>query len=257
MNSKSNYRITAITIFIHIFILSVCFNMLVGVFEFPEILRATAEYRLTLFMENSHIVVPLYYFLALTGFTQIILSIMLHQSFDDQKSSLVLMTTTFGVLTGIFQVLGFIRWPIVVPYFAEAMNNNVSMETIAFVEGMLNRYAGMAVGEHLGFFAQAAWTTMLGYVMLQHKLFDRSLGWTGVLIGLFTFPMSLEPLGGAFTIFGELTWPVNGALYIWLVIVGISLLRTNVETREGMKVGWKTATVSTLIWALLVVPSFF
>ena len=256
MKKQTDYRVTAVTIFVHILALSIGFNTLVSVFEFPDILRETAEHRLTLFTQNSNIIVPIYYLLALTGFTQIILSVMLHQSFNDNKSSLLLMTTIFGVLTGIFQVLGFIRWPIVVPYFAEAMKSNVPMETIAFVEGMLNRYAGMAIGEHLGFLAQAAWTTMLGAVMLRYKLFDRRLGWAGVIIGLLTFPLSMEPLGGFLTIFGELSWPVNGALYIWLIIVAISLLRTNKQTQEGMTIGWKTAIISMLIWGSLVIPSF-
>lgn len=256
MKERIDYRVTAVTIIIHVLILSICFNVLVSVFEFPDILRQTAVYRLTLFAEKSAIVVPVYYLLALTGFTQIILSVMLYQSFSNKKSNLALMMMIFGILTGIFQVLGFIRWAIVVPYFVEAMNNNMPMETIAFVEGTLNRYAGMAIGEHLGFLAQAAWTTMLGALMLRHKLFDRRLGWVGIIIGIFTFLMSMEPLGGFWTMFGELSWPVNGAWYIWLIVVAISLLRTDAQTQTGMKVGWKTAVVSSLIWASLVIPSF-
>lgn len=86
------------------------------------------------------------------------------------------MATIFGVLTGIFQVVGYIRWPISVAFLAEAMNGNVTMENIAFVEGLLNRYAGMAIGEHLGFLCQAIWTTFLGISMLKYRLFSRRLG---------------------------------------------------------------------------------
>jgi hypothetical protein len=256
MNTQTNYRATAITIIFHILALAIGFNILAVVFEFPDILRQSAEYRLTLFTENSSIIIPVYYLLALTGFTQIILSVLLHQSFDNNKSSLLLLATIFGVLTGIFQVLGFIRWPIVVPYLAEAMNSNVPMETIAFVEGMLNRYAGMAIGEHLGFLCQAAWITLLGASMLRHKLFDRRLGWAGIVIGLFSFPMSMEPLGGFLTIFGELTWPVNAAWSILLVVIAISLLRTNEKTQTGMTVGWQTAAISTLFWLIFVIPAY-
>lgn len=254
--TKTNYRATAITTIIHVLALAVGFNALAIVFEFPDILRQTAEYRLTLFTENSGIIIPVYYLLALTGFTQIILSILLHQSFDNQKSSLTLLTTTFGVLTGIFQTLGFIRWPIVVPYFAEAMNSGVSMDTIAFVEGMLNRYAGMAIGEHLGFLCLAVWTTLLGISMLRHRLFSRGLGWTGIIIGFFSFLMSLETLGGMLTIFGELTWPVNAAWMIWLVVMAISLLRTDEKAQTGINFGWKTALISAIIWIAAVIPAY-
>ena len=199
MIKKTNYRATAITIIIHVLVLGIGFNILAVVFEFPDILRQSAEYRLTLFTENSGIVVP---------------------------------------------------------YFAEAMNRNVPMETIAFVEGMLNRYAGMAIGEHLGFLCQAAWTTLIGVIMLRHKLFSRRLGWAAIIIGLLSFPMSMEPLGGFLTILGELTWPVGAAWLIWLVVVAISLLRTDEETQTGMMVGWKTVTISALAWIIFVIPAY-
>lgn len=257
MKDRTEYRVTAATIIIHVLILSVGFNILAVVFEFPEILRESADYRLTLFIENSSIIVPVYYFLALTGFTQIILSVMLHQSFNEGKNTLLLMATLFGVLTGIFQVMGFIRWPIVIPFIAKAMESDIPLETIAFVEGAFNRYAGMAIGEHLGFLCQATWTTLVGLLMLRHKLFDRRLGWVGIIIGILSYPMSMEPLGGFMNIFGELAWPVNAAWSIWLVFVAISLLRTNPDNQVGPQVGWKTALVSALVWLVTVVPTYF
>lgn len=255
MVTTANYRTTAITILIHTLILGIGFNLLGVVFEFPDILRQSADYRLTLFIENSRTIIPIYYLLSLTGFTQIILSVLVHCSFGSNNSSLLMLATVFGILTGVFQVLGFIRWPIVVPFFAEAMNSNVPMATIDFVEGMLNRYAGMSIGEHLGFICQAVWTTLVGVMMIKHKLFSHRIGWAAVIIGVLSFPMSLEPLGGFFTIFSELTWPVNAAWNIWLVLVAVSLFRTNEETQEGMAVGWKTGVISAVIWAGAVIPA--
>jgi hypothetical protein len=256
MTKQSTYRATAVTIIFHVLAISIAFNILVVVFEFPDILRAPAAYRLTLFAENSNIVIPTYYVLALTGLTQVLLSMLLYQSFAE-KNGLVRITAVFGVLTGVFQVLGFIRWPIVVPYFAEAMNGGMSMETIAFVEGMLNRYAGMAVGEHLGFLCQAVWTLLLGISMIKQDLFDKRLGWMGLGIGLLTLPMSMEPLGGVLAVFGELTWPVMGAWLIWLVLVAISLLRTKTEAAASWHISWKVAAVATAVWAILVIPTYF
>lgn len=255
MNKQIDYRVTAVTLLIYVLIQSVCSSALAMTFEFPDILRESADYRLTLFMQNSATIVPLYYLLALTGIIQIVMAVMLHQSFA-VRSSLATMTMVFGVLTGIFQVLGFIRWPIVIPYIAEAMNNGVPMETITFVEGTLNRYAGMAIGEHLGFLAQGVWTMLLGVMMLRHKLFDGRLGYIGLALGLLTLLFGMEPLGGFWAIFGELTWPVLGAWMVWLVVIAISLFRTNAKVQEGMQVGWKTAVISTLVWVLAVVPAY-
>lgn len=256
MSKQSTYRATAVTIIFYVLTLSIAFNILVVIFEFPDILRASAAYRLALFTENSQIIIPTYYVLALTGLVQVLMSVLLYESFA-VKNGLVLVTAVFGVLTGVFQVLGFIRWPIVVPYFAEAMNSGLSMGTIAFVEGMLNRYAGMAVGEHLGFLCQAVWTMLLGASMIKQDLFDSRLGWTGVVLGFLTLLMSLEPLGGVLGIFGELTWPVMAAWLIWLFLLAISLLRTKSQTAAGWHPAWKTATVCAVTWGLLVIPSYF
>jgi len=256
MTNQTTYRATAVTIIFHVLALAIAFNILVVVFEFPAILRAPAAYRLTLFTENSNVVIPTYYVLALTGLTQVVLSVLLYASFA-KKNALVLTTAVFGVLTGIFQILGFIRWPIVVPYFAEAMNSGISMETISFVEGMLNRYAGMAIGEHLGFLGQGIWTILLSITMIKQDLFEDRLGWAGLIIGLLTLPMSMEPLGGKLTIFGELTWPVMGAWLIWLILVAISLLRTKSETSPAWHLSWKAISASAIVWGILVIPSYF
>ena len=256
MKRVTEYRVAGVTILVHVLAQIVGFYVLMAVFEFPDILRMSAEYRLSLFLENSSIIIPAYYVLALTGISQIILSILLHQVLDDNKATVMVLATVFGVLTGIFQVLGFIRWPILIPYIADAMANasGVSQEVVAFVEGAFNRYAGMAIGEHLGFLAQAGWTTLIGAAMLGRKLFDRRLGWAGLVIGILTFPMSMEPLG--LDALGVLTVPVLAAWSIWLIFLAISLFRTDAATETGPKFGWKSLLVAIVVWILNVVPAF-
>ena len=260
MNRATGYRLAGTTMLVHVTALVVGFYILAMVFEFPDILRMSAEYRLSLFLENSGIILPTYYLLALTGITQILVSIFLRQVLDDNKGTLVLLATVFGVLTGIFQAVGFIRWPILIPYIADAMANanasGVSKEVVAFAEGAFNRYVGMAVGEHLGFLAQATWTTLIGAAMLSRKLFDRRLAWIGLVIGILTFPMCMEPLGGPFAAFGVLTVPVNAAWDIWLILLAISLFRTDAATETGPKFGWKSLSAATVVWLFNVVPVF-
>ena len=259
MRKTTDYRLTAILLMVHTLLLAVGFNVLVAVFEFPDVLRMPAEYRLNLFLANSSIIIPTYYALALTGLTQVAIAVMLYQILDANRDSLLLLATTFGVLTGVFQVLGFIRWPVLIAYLATTMqnveSNGLSPAVIAFMEGAFNHYAGMTVGEHLGFLAQAIWTTLLGVVMLRSKLFHRSLGWFSIAIGLLSFPMSLEPLGEIFAPLAVLSVPLNGAWLIVLFVMAISLLRTNAATGEGMVLGWRTLAISTLIWVMATAPA--
>jgi len=252
MNRTTEYRFTAIVILVHVLILLMGFNVLAMVFEFPEVLRQPADYRLTLFMQNSAIVIPTYYLLALTGFTQILMAVMLRQLLQERENSILTLATLFGVLAGLFQVLGFIRWPILIPYIAGAMEQGVPLETVAFIEGAFNHYLGMTVGEHLGFLAQAIWTTLLGVTLLNTQLFDRRLAWPTIILGLFTLVMGLEPLSPQLAFLGELTVPVHATLFVIEVIMAVSLLRTDAIKPVGMKLGWRALTVSVLFWVLMV-----
>jgi hypothetical protein len=92
--------------------------------------------------------------------------------------------------------------------------------------------------------------------MLSRKLFDRRLAWIGLVIGILTFPMCMEPLGGPLAAFGVLTVPVNAAWDIWLILLAISLFRTDAETETGPKFGWKSLSAATVVWLFNVVPVF-
>ena len=154
-------------------------------------------------------------------------------------------------------MLGFIRWVVLIPYLAQALQNppaGVDAATIVFLEGFANHYLGMTVGEHLGFLAQAIWMTLLAVVMLRTKLFHRSLGWVTLAFGLAAFPMSLEPLNPIFAIFAPLSLPINGGWLIVLFVMAYSLLRTDVRTGEGVRLGWKTAVTTAIVFALAVLP---
>jgi hypothetical protein len=257
MNKASDYRLTAGFMIIHALVLAIGFYVLAAIFEFPDVLRRSAEYRLGLFLANSAIIIPTYYALALTGLTQVAIAVLLHQVVAGNRTATLALATTFGILTGLFQVLGFIRWPILIPYLAEALqnpNNGVSQATVVFIEGVANRYFGMTVGEHLGFLAQGVWMTLLAVVLLRRKLFHPSLAWATLLLGVLTLVMSLEPLGGVFTVFEVLSLPVNAAWLIVLLVMALSLIRTNVTTGEGIRLGWRAWAAAVVVWMVLVVP---
>ena len=256
MNPQRNdYIVTAVVLLLHVVLLAVGFNVLAAVFQFPEILREPADVRFSLFAEHSGIIIPTYYVLALTGLTQIALSVLLGQVLDDNRTSLVSLTVVFGVLAGLLQVMGFIRWPVLIPWLVESWQAGTPLEQAALLEGAFNRYVGMASGEHVGFLCQAIWTTLLGISMLGRRLFDRSLGWVGVAIGVASFPMAMEPLGGPFAAFAVITVPVNGALYWWLVLLAISLLRTPVPEGRGVRIGWRLYAVAAVGWAISITPA--
>ncbi|WP_329085043.1 MULTISPECIES: DUF4386 family protein [unclassified Streptosporangium] len=67
------------------------------------------------------------------------------------------LSTRIGVLAGLVQVLGLIRWPFAVPALAHASDPAAAETVFAALHG----YLGTGVGETLGYLFTASWTILL------------------------------------------------------------------------------------------------
>ena len=257
MDHTRAYGVAFILTLIHVGLLSVGFLILVDQFSFPEILRATSQERLALFQQNQGMIIPAYYMMGLSGLTQVALAVMFHQSFARQGSTLLVAALVAGVLGGAFQMMGFMRWPIAVPYLADQMAQATTddmRQVVALLEGLLNRYAGMVVGEHLGFLGQGFWTMLVSAAMFRGPLFAWPYGFVGFILGALIVVSSLEQLGGPFEVIGFLSAPASAAWLGWLVMCGISLARTQADG-VGPKFFIFSALAMIVIMGALVVPA--
>jgi hypothetical protein len=257
MDRRHEYGVTFALTIVHVALLSVGFLILADQFSFPEILRATSEQRLALFRQNQGLIVPAYYMMGLSGLTQIALAVMFHQSFARSGSTLLVAALVAGVSGGVFQAMGFMRWPIAVPYLAEQMASAPTPEmrsVVALLEGLLNRYAGMTLGEHLGFLGQGLWTVLISAAMFRGPLFAWPYGVVGSVLGGLIMVSSLEQLGGPFEAIGFLSAPVSAAWLGWLLMCGISLARTQADG-VGPKFFLISALAMVAIMGGLVAPA--
>src|SRR5689334_24158574 len=80
---------------------------------------------------------------------------MVQQVFQPDAPWYLVVGTAIGVLAGAVQFLGLIRWPFLVPSLADMYTDPESTQAtrdgVAVVFQAFHRYAGMAIGEHLGF----------------------------------------------------------------------------------------------------------
>jgi hypothetical protein len=141
----------------------------------------------------------------------------------------------FGVLAGVVQMLGFVRWPFLVPGLAKTYLDPAaslaSREAVRVVFSAFNQYAGAGIGEHLGYLFTVLWSILIGMAMLASPIFPKWLGLIGVLSGLGILSGVFEPAG--------LAWAgvANALAYIlwalWLLVCGIYILRRgqNLENR--------------------------
>lgn len=132
------------------------------------------------------------------------------------------LATTIGVLAGLVQFLGLIRWPFLVPYLAktyfEPESTQATRDSIAVVFQAFHRYAGVAIGEHLGYLFTSIWTAFIALAITQSPLFNPWLGWLGFLPAIGIFMGVFEEAGfkaaGAINAISYILWS------IWLIAVG-------------------------------------
>lgn len=239
----------------------VCYSILKEVFQFPDILRRPAVEVFQLFQQNVNIIVPTYYTYAMTGLIFIFFSVLLYRSFENRDSAILQTSTAIGILSGLIQIIAFARWAFVKPYLASVFTDPASSEAtraaVVVAYECFNRYVGMGVGENIGHVTWGAWTIGIGIsiLVLKGRLFDRKLGWSGVIIGCSFIIYSLEQLG--VSSLWVLVVPVYAAFFIWQLFMAYSLIRTDVDTGEGPGLSWIALLVAVFLFVVFAGPAFF
>jgi len=99
---------------------------------------------------------------------------------------IVPVATIIGVLAGLVQMLGLLRWVYVVPVLARAYADSTlepeQREVHATVFRALHQYLGVGVGEHLGYLFTGIWSVLIGVGVVQGTALPTWLGWPGVVI---------------------------------------------------------------------------
>ena len=94
------------------------FALLGARFDYPDILRQPTSDVLARFRAGGTSLVLLWWGFALTAVLMVPLVVLLGQAIDDANPTLLAVATTVGVLAGLVQFLGLVRWPFLVPYLA-------------------------------------------------------------------------------------------------------------------------------------------
>lgn len=205
---------------------NVVFFLLQRNFEYPDILRKPTDYILRRFNEGGTQLIATWYAFAFTGVLFIPVAILVHQTFASEGTPYMTLATTIGVLAGLVQFFGLIRWTFLVPYLAKAYfeqdATQATRDSITVVFQAFHRYAGVAIGEHLGYLLTSIWTALIALAVTQSPLLSTWLGWIGFLPAIGIFIGLFEEAGfkaaGAINAISYILWS------LWLIIVGIVLL---------------------------------
>jgi hypothetical protein len=211
---------------------NVGFTLLAQRFDYPDILRRPTPEVLERFRAGGSSLVLIWWAFALSAVLLAPLVVLLAAQLGDADGTVVAVSVVVGVLASIVQFLGLIRWPFLVPYLAReaarAGPDSARGEAVDVVFQSLNRYLGVAVGEHLGYTLTGAWTILAGVALIQSDAVPGWLGVIGVVIGPLFLASAVEFLGSfepaGWKLAGQLT-PIAYILWsLWLIALGVALL---------------------------------
>jgi hypothetical protein len=200
-------------------LLNAAFTGLGAAFDYPAVLAKPPAEVLATFGERQAVVSLWFVVLAAGAGLLAPIAIRVGRLADNR---LLRLSVPVGIAAAVVQVIGLLRWPLVVPFLA-ASSDPAAVTTFA----TLNLVLGTLIGETLGYALTAAWTALVSFG-LRGTLFGPWLTWLGVASAVLIVTGDLVPLkvpGTALTNFaGYVLWSV------WLVAFAVKVLR---DRRRG------------------------
>lgn len=202
-------------------------------FGYPDILRRPAGEVLSRFAAGGADLHLFWYAMFLSALALVAASIATGLLFWKRDPLLAGLSVGFGVLAGLVQGLGLLRWVILVPmlaahYLAPGATDMDKAATVAIFD-FANQYLGAGVGEHVGYLFTAIWTALIAALIFRDH---RILASAGLVIAIGVAFGLLEPFGvelaGAVVAISFSLWAV------WALLLGVVVLRGKADAALGV-----------------------
>lgn len=223
-----NRKLTATFLILAAVLANVGFTALGGIFNYPDVLNEPAGQVLASFRDHQSAVSGWFLVLALAAALMAPIAIGVGR-LSTQRAMRIAVPV--GIAAAVVQVIGLLRWPILVPgYASDAASGNGAIASSARDSfTTVSDILGTALGETLGYLLTATWTVLV-VVALGRRYAGRwfqVLGLTSaalVLVGVLG-PLDL-PAVDAVNFIGYVLWSV------WLIAFGVVIF---VHERRGVR----------------------
>lgn len=205
------------------------YTILTIIFNYPDILRKDPASILREFQKGGTALIFTWLAFAVLGLPLLVGYSLLGKKLE-VKLPYISWVTTAGMVSGIVQVIGLLRWVFVVPVLANDYSNTndpVIQTSVITSFKVIHQFGGVILGEHLGQLFTIIWTAGMSYALLKSKMIPRWLGWFGFVTSAIYFLAQAELL--ATVIQGFPVWDLAGFIgstlwLIWLITVGFKLM---------------------------------
>ncbi len=187
------YCLTSILLVLSVLGFFIPFTILLGVLHFTD---QPASIAFPLFRQQSAVVLLSYYAIALSGLFLIFAVLMLYRLLGGREVLAMTIATVCGVLGGLMQAIGDLRWPFVLPSLATLYFNPNSTEasrsTVVAIFQTVDQFAGVELSEHLYYLFIGVWSLLVGSYLLRTLRSERWLAWFGIISGCGLLISSIE-----------------------------------------------------------------
>jgi hypothetical protein len=211
---------------------NVLYTLLARSFDYPDILRRPTAEVLARFQTGGSRLIMTWWGFAMSAVLLAPTAVLVSATLPDANTTVLALATSVGILAALVQFLGLIRWPFAVPHLArtaaDPATSVAQKEAVDVTFQTLNRYLGVAVGEHLGYLFTGVWTGLVGLAVIQSEVLHPAYGVGGLILAPLFFLCSFEFVGS----FEPKGWKLAGSLVpityiawsLWLMATGIALL---------------------------------
>jgi hypothetical protein len=215
-----NSKLTASLLILAAVLANVAFTALGSVFNYPDVLDEPAGKVLTAFRADQGAVSGWFSVLALSAALLAPVAIGVGR-LSSQRAMRIAVPV--GITAAVVQVIGLLRWPLLVPgYASDAASGNAgaaaaARDSFATASDIL----GTALGETVGYLLTATWTALV-IVALGRRYAGRWFGALGAASAMLVLVGVLSPLGlpviDTANFVGYVLWSV------WLIAFGVVIL---------------------------------
>ncbi len=162
------------------------YTILTIIFDYPNILREDPSIILTKFHAGGTSLILTWWAFAILGLPLLIAYILIGQVFEN-KLGFIKWVTTLGVISGIVQIIGLLRWVFVIPVIADSYVSAGDEATkaaarISFL--VIHQFGGVLLGEYIGQLFTIIWTIMISWAFLRLKYVPKWVGWLGIIASI-------------------------------------------------------------------------
>jgi hypothetical protein len=205
-----NRKLTAALLILAAVLANLAFTALGSIFNYPDVLDEPAGSVLASFREQGDAVSAWFIVLALSAALMAPIAIGVGRLSSARPMRIAVWV---GIAAATVQVIGLMRWPILVPGYA-ASDNRDAFSTASDV-------LGTAIGETIGYALTALWTALV-IAALGRRFAGSWFAWLGGLAAALVFAGVISPLDlpvvDTANFFGYVLWS------LWLIAFGVVLL---------------------------------